>query len=472
MTEIKEIRQLIGRARIQEAIQKLLQLDTEYNDAIIGFQNRLATLANKELIGIINNDNANMERNSVTHGLLTILTKIEEKKTSESEKEIKVADEKGLEKIIGRNGLQSIEWLKRGIQKANSVCKIHTSDGYVGTGFLVEGGYIFTNNHVIGSASVAQFSQVEFGYDSLDDTPSVFYDLDHKSFETSEVLDYTKVKVKDNHPNVKLATWGKLQINNIPPNKSDALVIIQHPQGRQKELAFSDGTNSIWDHRLHYKVTTEPGSSGSPVFDINWNVVALHHAGGHIPINARGDTKFVNEGILFRYILQDLNKQTSAHAPPLEEVPEKNNTKPIKSILVYNSKDFEYADGLLSHLHTQIRNGNLAVFDIQKDILGDANKEETLSKELEKALIVFILISKNLYKKETINVALNIEQQVSKKKVIPIRVSPFDLNGTPFAELQGLPIGGQSITDFEDIDKTLFEIVRSINRVIMKILEP
>jgi V8-like Glu-specific endopeptidase len=30
---------------------------------------------------------------------------------------------------------------------------------------------------------------------------------------------------------------------------------------------------------LRYTTNTQPGSSGSPVFDFEWNLVALHHLG-------------------------------------------------------------------------------------------------------------------------------------------------------------------------------------------------
>lgn len=469
MKDLEVIRELLGQGKIKKAIRLLENSESEFNNIILSLKSRLNILENKELSGIISNDNSNLERNSILHSLLNVISKIENE-SSIIMPILNLINKENFEKIIGRNGLKSIDWLSKGMEKAKSVCKIHTSDGYVGTGFLVNDGFIFTNNHVIGSASIAQFSKVEFGYDSPE-VSSVFYDLDHSNFFTSDIYDYTKVKVKDTHPKVKLSHWGQLQINYDTPNKNDALIIIQHPQGRRKELAFSDGENSIWDYRLHYKVTTEPGSSGSPVFDIEWNVVALHHAGGNIKINPKGDTRYVNEGILFNYIKEDLGKNSNQDKEVNNVKPETNFGKPVKSILVYNSKDSEYADGLFSHLYTQIRNGNITLFDIQKDIPPDANKDEMLSNEIESSTMILVLISKNLYRRETLNLALNVEKQVSVKRVIPIRVSPFDLNGTPFETLQGLPLNGKAISDFNDIDNILYEMVNSISRVIKEIIK-
>jgi V8-like Glu-specific endopeptidase len=49
---------------------------------------------------------------------------------------------------------------------------------------------------------------------------------------------------------------------------------------------------------------TMPGSSGSPVFADDWSVVAIHHAGGNLQKNSRGDRMFANEGVLFSFIAQ------------------------------------------------------------------------------------------------------------------------------------------------------------------------
>lgn len=60
------------------------------------------------------------------------------------------------------------------------------------------------------------------------------------------------------------------------------LWIMQHPKALPLKLALA--TNSVEQlnqnkTRVTYRTNTEKGSSGSPVFDQNWNLVALHHMG-------------------------------------------------------------------------------------------------------------------------------------------------------------------------------------------------
>ena len=55
----------------------------------------------------------------------------------------------------------------------------------------------------------------------------------------------------------------------------------------------------VGEGRVQYLTDTLPGSSGSPVFDEQWNVVALHHSGGWLaePNSASKTTYYRNEGI-------------------------------------------------------------------------------------------------------------------------------------------------------------------------------
>jgi hypothetical protein len=56
--------------------------------------------------------------------------------------------------------------------------------------------------------------------------------------------------------------------------------IIQHPAGRPKEVVLHENavTRITQDH-IYYRADTEGGSSGSPVFGDQWELVGLHHWG-------------------------------------------------------------------------------------------------------------------------------------------------------------------------------------------------
>jgi V8-like Glu-specific endopeptidase len=85
--------------------------------------------------------------------------------------------------------------------------------------------------------------------------------------------------------------------------------IIQHPMGGPKMVSIEPRLVVFaGEGRLQYLTDTQPGSSGSPVFDLEWNLVGLHHSGGWIP-EPGGDgstTWFRNEGILIDRILATL----------------------------------------------------------------------------------------------------------------------------------------------------------------------
>jgi endonuclease G len=84
------------------------------------------------------------------------------------------------------------------------------------------------------------------------------------------------------------------------------VTIIQHPNGGLKQIALTaNQVVGLWEHRLHYTTDTMPGSSGAPVFNDLWQVIAIHHAGGNLQVNDKGDRRFFNEGILMSAIKLD-----------------------------------------------------------------------------------------------------------------------------------------------------------------------
>ena len=210
------------------------------------------------------------------------------------------------EKIFGINNLKQISWLEHGIQSCSSVCRILTPDG-LGTGFLIEPGNVMTNNHVIKSAEVAAGSVVEFDYQSGksgDLLPTYRYRLDPSRFHTNPRLDYTLVRVIPESGKPPVEHWRYLHLNpNADPVPTEHVSIVQHPNGGLKQIVMT--ANWVIDAKppfLHYTTDTMPGSSGSPVFNYFWHVIAIYHAA--VPAGGK-DQNYVNEGILMSAIRAD-----------------------------------------------------------------------------------------------------------------------------------------------------------------------
>ena len=68
-------------------------------------------------------------------------------------------------------------------------------------------------------------------------------------------------------------------ITTAPPMP---ILILQHPNTEPLKLAVDTaGVLKLYENgtRIRYATNTEPGSSGSPCFDIDWKLIALHHYG-------------------------------------------------------------------------------------------------------------------------------------------------------------------------------------------------
>src|SRR5205823_431544 len=87
----------------------------------------------------------------------------------------------------------------------------------------------------------------------------------------------------------------------------DHINIIQHPEGRPKQISIQNNlVEYVGGDVLQYVTSTSPGSSGSPVFNDGWQVVGLHHAGGYITEPTTGKHYNRNEGKLIQNILADM----------------------------------------------------------------------------------------------------------------------------------------------------------------------
>lgn len=158
------------------------------------------------------------------------------------------------------------------------------------TGFMVSEQLMLTNWHVFPSINDVADSEIQFFYelDTLGNpgTSTCFKLRSDIFYHASKELDYCFVAVNpmDTDNKVKLVDIGYIFLDpglgKLGNEEEEALNIIHHPNGDYMQLSIRENLFvkitpvSIW-----YKTDTAPGSSGSPVFNDQWQVVALHHMG-------------------------------------------------------------------------------------------------------------------------------------------------------------------------------------------------
>jgi V8-like Glu-specific endopeptidase len=316
-----KIQQLIAEGLIEEGIEQLKNylhsnVPALYNEIIVQ-ASRYRRLLRSERSGMITTEQFNAEQNRIARALLALLDEI----PSRVDQNLVPLDGVNVplirkpkhlregfkpEKILGINNLKQISWIERGLEVSRSVCRILTPNG-LGTGFLVGPQLVMTNNHVLPNETLAAGSQVEFNYQQDGSgklLPAIRYHLDHAGFHTNPNLDYTLVGVKPDSNKPALQTWGQLQLNpDADPVPDEHVCIIQHPNGGLKQIVLtSNWVEAIDPPVIHYTTDTMPGSSGSPVFNDTWHVVALHHAS--VPTD-ESQLHYINEGILMSAIKAD-----------------------------------------------------------------------------------------------------------------------------------------------------------------------
>ncbi len=221
--------------------------------------------------------------------------------------------EKLLEAIVNTADFVGTRYLDAGVAAARAVGRILVKDangrllGH-GTGSMISPHLMLTNHHVFDTAQAAATSHVEFNYqDGIDgkllEVTTFGFDPG-RFFLADEGLDFAIVAVQASAD--QLAPFG---FNRLIESEGKALLgefvtIVQHPRGEKKQVALRE--NRIVDgvqQFLHYTADTEPGSSGSPVFNDQWEVCALHHASVRAPEHPEFG-HVLNEGVRVCAILR------------------------------------------------------------------------------------------------------------------------------------------------------------------------
>lgn len=318
---IQYIRELIENDKMILALDELKNylsvVSDKLRDEIILFSGRYHRLRKDINRGLIVSEQAHVEEVRLKDTLLEFLRDLPKEinfKTSKFSNDltrpitVTLPEDTGLERIIGSNNLKQLAWIQKGLDLSSSVCRIQGPNGS-GTGFLVNPNVIMTNNHVIPNASVAEQSVADFNFenDVAGNPKQIFrYKLHSEGFHTSPLsdLDYSLVWLEERPDLPPLKDWGFLSLDpNTIPVPSEHVTIIQHPGGGPKQIAITaNQVIKINSPFIFYTTDTMRGSSGSPIFDDNWNVIAIHHAFGGTQQDDKGNFREVNKGILMSAI--------------------------------------------------------------------------------------------------------------------------------------------------------------------------
>lgn len=254
----------------------------------------------------------------------------------------KVGDQEALERIVNsEDNFLDIDLLAGAIYTAQAVGRIELPSGRaLGTGFLVGPDLIMTNFHVFKTKDVLERAVIRFDYqvnadgvvtqgrvfnfmpDLYISSPDTELDFalvrvkgeplaERKMGSDDEGLDYLELLRRGRHR-------GYLLVSPAMIVEQERVNIVQHPNGNPQKVVLTQNyvLSNMSADRVHYLADTMPGSSGSPVLNNHWEVIALHHSGGaHPPQKAsadlqkllRGQYKF-NEGIPMRAILPHIER--------------------------------------------------------------------------------------------------------------------------------------------------------------------
>jgi endonuclease G len=190
-----------------------------------------------------------------------------------------------------------------------------------GTGWLLTETILVTNHHVINARREGEPDASDADLQLQAQHFTAIFDFDDAAQQGnpvtgvallgfSKLLDYALLRIPaTGRPGLRRAAI------RIAANSTVAVNIIQHPGGKSKRVGIRNNlVSASTDADLRYFTDTDGGSSGSPVLNDSWEVVALHR-GATYAENVQFQGKpvaYVNIGTQWLAILQDVQTRYPA----------------------------------------------------------------------------------------------------------------------------------------------------------------
>jgi V8-like Glu-specific endopeptidase len=207
-----------------------------------------------------------------------------------------------------RSALLDVGFLASGLAAAAAVCKliVFGSDGVErwGSGFLVAPDLVLSNHHVLferdGDGPAVGVVEAIFRYE--EGRPAVTIAGLAPTIRGDRAFDWAAIRLAAPPPPgcepMKLGTTR-------PVSVGDPTFIVQHPGGGPKQVGlYRNEIRYVDDRVVQYLTETRPGSSGSPVCNTRWEVIALHHRS--LTADSAVVAEVRNQGVRFERVLDGL----------------------------------------------------------------------------------------------------------------------------------------------------------------------
>jgi len=139
----------------------------------------------------------------------------------------------------------------------------------IGTGVLVAKNLLLTCNHIFNKTGVQQ-AWVRFGYKLGSNSAGDIFELDLNFVAYHNQLDYALIRLQSN-PSVP-----PISPVNVILNSGQKIRLIHHPKGQPVVISGLGEIVQVGEDYIDHNLNTEEGSSGAPIFNDAWELVAIH----------------------------------------------------------------------------------------------------------------------------------------------------------------------------------------------------
>lgn len=200
------------------------------------------------------------------------------------------------ELILGEEStLLDVAFLAVGLTRTPSIARLTIqwdADHAYGTGFLIGERHVLTNYHVLFDTQGETACRVDawFNYERCADGAPAKVDAyagDPSRIFGEKAHDWAVIELEKapREPYQPLS----IAVPSKPVQEGDRVYIIQHALGGYKQLGMHHNVvTRVMPDRIQYMTDTDGGSSGSPVFNDRWEVIALHHCGTQVERSKEG----------------------------------------------------------------------------------------------------------------------------------------------------------------------------------------